>query len=90
MERAIRCLVAGRVQRVGYRAATLRQAGALGVAGWVRNLPGGDVEVVAAGSADALAALAGWLWQGPPAARVASVTLEEWTEPVPAGFSLTA
>ena len=87
-ERAVRYVIAGRVQGVGYRAATLRQGSALEVSGWVRNLPSGEVEVVAAGSADALAALAGWLWQGPPAARVERVTLEEWTEPVPAGFAI--
>ena len=86
--RAVRYLVAGRVQGVGYRAATLRRGSALEISGWVRNLPGGEVEVVATGSDDALAALAGWLWQGPPAARVERVTLEEWTEPVPSGFTI--
>jgi hypothetical protein len=28
------------------------------------------------------------LWQGPPAARVTSVQVEEWTEPVPDRFDV--
>jgi acylphosphatase len=74
---AIRCLVAGRVQGVFYRSATADEARRLRLDGWVKNLPDGRVEVVAAGEAAAIAALARWLWQGPPAARVESVQLEE-------------
>jgi acylphosphatase len=57
------------------------------VDGWVKNLPDGRVEVVAAGSAEAVAELAGWLWTGPPAARVSAVHVEEWTGDVPSGFA---
>ena len=87
-QRAIRCVVAGRVQGVYYRAATAERAAALGLSGWVRNLPDGRVEAVARGSLDALTELAAWLWQGPPAARVASVQVEEWTEAVPERFDV--
>jgi acylphosphatase len=83
---AIRCLVAGRVQGVYYRSATVAEAQRLLLDGWVKNLADGRVEVVAAGASAAVATLAGWLWRGPPAARVESVCLEEWTEKVPAGF----
>ena len=86
--RAIRCVVAGRVQGVYYRAATAERAAALGLGGWVKNLPDGRVEAVASGSLDALTELAAWLWQGPPAARVASVQVEEWTEAVPERFDV--
>jgi acylphosphatase len=85
---AIRCVVAGRVQGVYYRSATAEQAARLELDGWVRNLADGRVEAVAAGPADALAELARWLWQGPPAARVDSVLLEEWAADVPDGFSV--
>lgn len=85
---AIRCLVAGRVQGVYYRAATQARAAELGVDGWVRNLGDGRVEVVAEGAHDAVAALARWLWQGPPAARVDAVHVEEWSEPVERGFAV--
>lgn len=86
--RAIRCVVAGRVQGVRYRAATAEQAGRLQLDGWVKNLPDGAVEVVAAGDAAAIAALASWLWTGPPAARVSAVHIEEWTQAVPRGFAI--
>ena len=59
---AIRCIVAGRVQGVYYRAAAAAQAERLQVNGWVKNLADGRVEVVAAGAPADVAALAGWLW----------------------------
>lgn len=83
---AIRCVVEGRVQGVFYRAATVAQAERLGLAGWVKNLADGRVEVVAAGEPDAIAALVQWLWEGPPAARVDAVHVEEWTSSVPRAF----
>lgn len=83
---AVRCLVSGRVQGVYYRSATVAEAQRLKLDGWVKNLADGRVEVVAAGASASVAALTGWLWQGPPAARVESVLLEEWTENVPNGF----
>ena len=85
---AIRCVVSGRVQGVYYRAATAEQARRLQLDGWVKNLADGSVEVVAAGENGGVAALAGWLWQGPPAARVEAVHVEEWTDEVPTGFSV--
>jgi acylphosphatase len=66
--------VAGRVQGVGYRWFVRQQARALRLGGWVRNLPSGDVELVAAGSASALDTLEHALRAGPPGARVDGVT----------------
>jgi acylphosphatase len=71
---------------VYYRSATAAEAQRLELDGWVKNLADGRVEVVAAGATNAVTTLTGWLWQGPPAARVESVLLEEWTEAVPEGF----
>jgi acylphosphatase len=85
---AIRCLVSGRVQGVNFRSATLSRAEDLALHGWVRNLPDGRVEVVAAGAPSAVGALARWLWEGPPAARVEAVRIEEWHEPVEVGFAI--
>ena len=76
------------MQGVYYRAATAERAQTLRLDGWVKNLADGRVEVVAAGSPAAIAALASWLWQGPPAAHVESVYLEEWQSAVPAGFAV--
>ena len=85
-ERAVRCLVAGRVQGVWFRATTARQAEQLSLRGWAKNLPDGRVEVVVAGDSRGLATLCGWLWEGPRGASVSGVTVEEWTEPVASGF----
>jgi acylphosphatase len=84
----VRCVVAGRVQGVYYRAATSEEAARLKLDGWVKNLADGRVEVVVAGEPPAIAALARWLWKGPPAARVDAVQVEEWTSSVPQGFAV--
>jgi acylphosphatase len=84
----VRCVVVGRVQGVYYRAATADEAARLRLDGWVKNLADGRVEVVAAGDAGAIAALTRWLWQGPPAARVDAIHVEEWTDSVPQGFAV--
>ncbi len=70
-------LISGRVQGVYYRESTRQEAQRLGVTGWVRNLADGRVECHLEGSVEALAQLERWLWQGPAAARVTGVVLEE-------------
>lgn len=73
-EELMRCFrVEGRVQGVGFRYWTRGQARALGLRGWVRNLPDGAVEVVAAGPSVAVTSLEALLRQGPSAARVEAV-----------------
>jgi acylphosphatase len=67
---AYRFLVQGRVQGVGYRYFVLRQAEALGVAGYARNRDDGTVEVVAEGSEETLLHFEGRLREGPAFARV--------------------
>lgn len=69
-------LVRGRVQGVGFRAATRCRARELGLNGYVRNLPDGRVEAFAQGEPAAIAALAQWLHHGPPMARVEDVQRE--------------
>jgi acylphosphatase len=75
---AIRCVVAGRVQGVFYRASAAEQARRLGLSGWVRNCSDGTVEVVAVGRREALGEFTGWLWRGPRLARVTGVTVEDY------------
>jgi len=65
-----RYLVHGRVQGVGFRWFVLTRARRLGLAGWVRNLAGGSVEVEAGGSPGQLDELEAALREGPPHARV--------------------
>jgi acylphosphatase len=79
------------VQGVWFRASTADEASRLGLVGWVRNLPGGDVELMARGSAPALARLREWLAEGPPLARVERVEWDEWAQsdlPLPAKFEI--
>ena len=68
-----RFLVSGKVQGVWFRASTREQALALGLRGHALNLPGGEVEVLAAGTPQAIDALADWLQLGPPLAKVEAV-----------------
>mgnify|MGYP005829604373 CR=1 FL=1 len=79
-------LVSGRVQGVGFRAATRTEALRLGLCGHARNLRDGRVEVIARGDEDALEALGAWLREGPPAARVDAVAREAWAGEVARGF----
>jgi len=65
--------VRGLVQGVFFRASTAREATRLGLTGWARNLDDGRVEVLACGLPDAVDALAAWLRDGPPQARVEGV-----------------
>ena len=86
-EKALRYLVSGRVQGVFYRASTAETARNLSLSGWAKNLRDGSVEVVARGDEAALAKLARWLWEGPPSARVERVSMTEWPDEVPDGFT---
>jgi DNA ligase D-like protein (predicted 3'-phosphoesterase) len=73
---AIRAVVCGEVQGVGFRDATVRQARALGVMGWVRNGEAGTVQVHAEGDPRAVAELVAFLNHGPRLAAVAGVDVE--------------
>ncbi|MGJ4927940.1 acylphosphatase [Bradyrhizobium sp. HKCCYLS2038] len=66
--------VHGRVQGVGYRAWVEDQAILNGLDGWVRNRTDGSVEAVFAGPADDVATMVAACRNGPPAARVDTVT----------------
>ncbi len=81
LTRARRFLVRGRVQGVGFRWFVEREAHLLHIAGWVRNNPDGNVEVLAMGTREQLAGLRSRLQEGPRAARVDDVE-ESDAEPV--------
>jgi acylphosphatase len=65
--------IRGRVQGVGFRYWTMREAIRLGVAGWVRNRRDGSVEALFAGPTDAVADMVACCRKGPGAARVDAV-----------------
>ena len=76
-EHAIRVRVAGEVQEVGLRAATVRRAGELGVLGWVRHGEQQDALVHAEGDRDDVEALIAFLREDPAEAQVETVEVEE-------------
>jgi len=69
----VRFLVSGRVQGVGFRWYVARMAERLELRGYARNLPNGEVEVVAVGVADRLHELEAALRAGPRLSRVTNV-----------------
>jgi acylphosphatase len=60
----------GDVQGVFYRAHAKDRADELGLAGWVRNLADGTVEICAQGSEETIKELISWCYEGPPASQV--------------------
>ncbi len=70
-----RVLIAGRVQGVGYRWATLTQAQQSGVHGWVRNLSDGRVEAIFEGKKSVVEQLVKWCHTGSSTALVENVVV---------------
>lgn len=68
----------GRVQGVGFRFYTMRQAQKLMLSGSVKNLSDGSVLVIAVGIENQIAALRQWLKKGSPAARVDRIIEQEY------------
>lgn len=66
-------IISGRVQGVYYRFSTEKEAKRLGLTGWVRNLPNGDVEAVVEGEQSIVDQMIKWCWEGPSVARVDSI-----------------
>jgi acylphosphatase len=71
-----RIWASGLVQGVSYRANAYDEAVRLGLRGWVRNRRDGRVEALVEGSDHAIAEFVVWCKQGPPAARVTAVDVE--------------
>lgn len=69
----IHLIIKGRVQGVFYRASARDKARELGVTGWVRNTPEGDVEAMVQGKAEVVRQFIDWCAQGPPKAFVREV-----------------
>ncbi len=82
--RQFEATVRGRVQGVNFRHHTRSRARALGLGGYVRNLPDGTVQVVAQGDEQALRKMLSWLHRGPMMANVrdVDVTWQNIQEPM--------
>ena len=74
---AVRVLIAGHVQGVGFRWAVEREAGRQGVGGWVRNLADGRVEARFEGDREGVDAMVAFCRRGPDTARVQSVDVSD-------------
>ncbi|HYR66853.1 MAG TPA: acylphosphatase [Reyranella sp.] len=74
--KAVRLLIVGRVQGVGYRDWVLRTARNLGLRGWVRNRTDGSVEVLIVGEEAAVSAMIEACRRGPAHARVDNVDVQ--------------
>ena len=81
-----RLRVHGRVQGVFYRNWSREEARRLGLAGWVRNRGDGTVELLVHGPADRVEAMIALCRQGPPAAVVEQVDIEQTDEEASAPF----
>lgn len=89
--RAVKFVVSGRVQGVWFRVSTQMAAQRLGVNGYVRNLPTGQVECFAVGDEEAVQGLILWAHNGPPFARVKSVEVTELSDyELPERFEIRA
>ena len=86
--RRTRVLVSGEVQAVGFRYECRRTAQALGLSGWVRNLPDGRVEAVFEGAPDAVGEAVDWARHGPRAARVTGVETRDELPEGGSGFTV--
>lgn len=84
--KSVRARITGRVQGVGFRAWMEQAAVRMGVSGWVRNRRDGSVEAVIAGDAGKVDEMLTMCWQGPPAAKVDGVRIEDAAAPGGNGF----
>ncbi len=73
----VRVIISGRVQGVGFRYVTQREGERLGLVGWVKNLPNGDVEAEAEGDEAQVAEFVKSMRRGPATSRVLSCQVDE-------------
>jgi acylphosphatase len=80
--KSVRIIVKGRVQGVWFRAWTQQEAQKRGLSGWVRNRMDGSVEALFYGPKNVVNDMMEACWNGPPSARVDSLTPDK-TEEIP-------
>ncbi|SEQ99918.1 acylphosphatase [Faunimonas pinastri] len=87
---SVRVRISGRVQGVGFRAWTEREAQLRNLSGWVMNTPGGDVEALFAGPADRVEDMLAACGKGPRLASVKTVEVIGTGEESPEPFTIRA
>lgn len=73
-------LITGKVQGVFYRASAKKIADELGIKGWIRNLPDGNVEALVEGEPAMLNRFIAWCHKGPDGAIVKEVFVTTQTK----------
>jgi acylphosphatase len=71
----VHLIIKGKVQGVFYRASAKDVANELGIKGWVKNMPDGNVEILASGNKDQLEKFIDWCRQGPKRAAVKEIII---------------
>ena len=83
---AMRLIIEGRVQGVGFRIFAVNAASRRNVRGWVRNRRDGTVEALLIGADPNVAAVIAACREGPPLARVTNLLAEPATDDGTPGF----
>lgn len=86
MATSIHCTIHGRVQGVGFRSWTVKNARKLGLTGWVRNTREGTVQALFCGDTTAVEAMIEGCADGPLAAKVTKVERRLSDTPPPTTF----
>jgi acylphosphatase len=73
----VHVLISGRVQGVFFRAEAAQRARGLGLGGFVRNTPDGQVEAAFEGNPTGVDAMVEWCRTGPPLAAVERVEVSD-------------
>ena len=73
--KSLKIIVTGRVQGVFFRASAKQMVDHMQVLGYAKNLPNGEVEVLAQGDDSAVDTLVRWLHHGPDMAHVTHVSI---------------
>jgi len=80
VSKQVHLTISGLVQGVFFRASASQRARGLKLAGFVRNLSDGKVEIVAVGEEEALNKMIDWSHKGPLGAYVDHIEIQ-WSEP---------
>ena len=86
--KAVDVLISGRVQKVGYRAFTRKNALLLGIKGYVENMPDGKVHAVLEGDDHQIDKLLELLRQGPVVSQVRDIKVTETEKAGHQGFEV--
>lgn len=86
--RTVHLIIKGKVQGVYYRASARDVANELGVTGWIKNMPDGNVEALASGNEERVMKFVEWCRKGPKNAEVGEVIINDSSERPPTGFRI--